>query len=161
MKRIGWKQFVVLGAWFWVAASAWAGGADAYRVTYTSKDDFDTVKSAVMDAITSKGLVINTTSHISEMLERTGKDLGNAKPVFMQAESLEFCSATVSRMTMEADPHNIVFCPYVVAIYVLPNEPKKTYVSFRKPIPVGSKASRASLNEVEKLLRSIIEEAIR
>ena len=42
----------------------------------------------------------------------------------------------------------------------LPKEPKKTYVSYRKPDLVGTAASKASLKEVEKLLRSIIEEAL-
>lgn len=143
---------------FLFAASAFAGGK--HMVTYTSKDDFDMVKSAITEAITGKGLVINTTSHIGEMLERTGRDMGGAKQVFVKAESFEFCSATVSRKTMEADPHNIVFCPYIISVYVLPNEPKKTYVSYRKPDLVGTAASKASLQEVEKLLRSIIEEAL-
>jgi len=134
--------------------------AGKHMVTYTSKEDFDTVKSAITDAITGKGLVINTTSHIGEMLERTGRDMGGAKPIFIKAESLEFCSATVSRLTMEADPHNIVFCPYIISVYVLPQAPNKTYVSFRKPDPVGTPASKASLKEVEKLLRAIIEEAL-
>lgn len=140
------------------SASAFAGGK--HMVIYTSKDGFDTVKSAVTEAIAGQGLVINTTSHIGEMLERTGRDMGGAKQVFVKAESIEFCSATVSRKTMEADPHNIVFCPYIISIYVLPNEPNKTYVSYRKPELVGTRASKASLKEVEKLLRSIIEEAL-
>lgn len=143
---------------FLFSVSAFAGGK--HMVTYTSKDDFDMVKSAITEAITGKGLVINTTSHIGEMLERTGRDMGGAKQVFVKAESFEFCSATVSRKTMEADPHNIVFCPYIISVYVLPNEPKKTYVSYRKPDLVGTAASKASLQEVEKLLRSIIEEAL-
>lgn len=159
MRQKIWKQAGVLAVLAMVAVAAWAEPVPAHRITYTSKDNFDIVKSAVSDAITGKGLVINTTSHVGEMLERTGKDLGNAKPIFLHAEGLEFCSATVSRGTMEADPHNIVFCPYVIAIYVLANDPKTTYISFRKPVPVGSKASRAALIEVEKLLRSIIEEA--
>jgi hypothetical protein len=104
--------------------------------------------------------VINTTSHIGEMLERTGKDLGGAKQIFIQAESYEFCSATMSRLTMEADPHNIVFCPYIISVYVLPKEPNKTYISFRKPIADGSPASKAALKELEKLLRSIVEQAL-
>ncbi|OFZ70960.1 MAG: DUF302 domain-containing protein [Betaproteobacteria bacterium RBG_16_58_11] len=143
---------------FLFSASAFAGGK--HLVTYTSKDDFDTVKNAITEAIAGKGLVINTISHIGEMLERTGRDMGGAKQVFVKAESIEFCSATVSRKTMEADPHNIVFCPYIISIYVLPNEPNKTYVSYRKPDLVGTPASKASLKEVEKLLRSIIEEAL-
>ena len=140
------------------SASVFAGGK--HLVTYTSKDDFDTVKNAITEAIAGKGLVINTTSHIGEMLERTGKDMGGAKQIFVKAESIEFCSASVSRMTMEADPHNIVFCPYIISVYVLPKEPKKTYVSYRKPDLVGTAASKASLKEVDKLLRSIIEEAL-
>ena len=55
------------------SVSAFAGGK--HMVIYTSKDGFDTV-SAVTDAIAGQGLVINTTSHIGEMLERTGKDMG-------------------------------------------------------------------------------------
>lgn len=143
---------------FLFSASAFAGGK--HLVTYTSKDDFDTVKNAITEAIAGKGLVINTISHIGEMLERTGRDMGGAKQVFVKAESIEFCSATVSRKTMEADPHNIVFCPYIISVYVLPNEPNKTYVSYRKPDLAGTPASKASLKEVEKLLRSIIEEAL-
>jgi len=143
-----------------LALSVNAVAADKHLVTYTSKQNFDSVKSAVYEAITDKGLVINTTSHIGEMLERTGKDLGGAKQIFIQAESYEFCSATMSRLTMEADPHNIVFCPYIISVYVLPKEPNKTYISFRKPIADGSPASKAALKELEKLLRSIVEQAL-
>jgi len=53
-----------------------------------------------------------------------------------------------------------VFCPYIINVYVLPKEPNKTYISFRKPEPVGSPASKKAIKEIEKLLRSIIEEAI-
>lgn len=152
-------------------ASAVAGGtastektpaADSkHRVSYTTQQDFESVKSAVQEAIIEKGLVINNTSHIGAMLERTGSAVGaESKKIFLKAESYEFCSASVSRLTMEADPHNIVFCPYIISVYVLPNEPNKTYLSFRKPDQVGSKASKAALKEVEMLLRSIIEAAI-
>ena len=132
-----------------------------HLVSYSTQQDFESVKSALGEAIIEKGLVINNTSHIGAMLDRTGSAVGAAaKQIFLKAEAYEFCSASVSRLTMEADPHNIVFCPYIITVYVLPNEPSKTYLSFRKPDLVGSKASKAALKEVEKLLRSIIEEAI-
>lgn len=151
--------FRVFGLFLLISsASAFAGGK--HLVTYTSKQDFESVKSAIHEAITDQGLVINNTSHIGEMLERTGKDLGGAPQIFIQAESYEFCSASVSRLTMQADPHNIVFCPYIISVYVLPKEPSKTYISFRKPDAVGSAASQASLKAVEKLLRTIIEQAL-
>lgn len=131
------------------------------RMTYVTRDDFDTVKTLVEEALVGHGLVVNNVAHIGDMLERTGKDLGATRQVYVKAEGIEFCSATVSRKMMEADPHHIVFCPYVIAIYVLPEEPDRTYVSFRRPTAAGSKAARAALKEVEKLLRDIVEEALK
>ena len=142
-----------------MAGSAMAADTGV-RETFVTKDDFDTVKTFLEDALTSRGLVVNNVSHVGEMLERTGKDLGATKQVFVKAEGLEFCSATFSRKMMEADPHNIVFCPYVISIYVLPDEPGKTYVSFRRPEMTGSKQSQAALKDVEKLLRDVVKEAL-
>lgn len=142
-----------------VSVPALAAGGKIME-TFTTKYDFDTVKQNVQEALTGRGLVVNNVAHIGDMLERTGKDLGGARQVYVKAEAIEFCSASVSRKMMEADPHNIVFCPYIIAIYVLPETPDKTYVSFRKPTLVGSKQSRGALKEVETLLRDIIKEAI-
>ncbi len=154
------RLFPVL-ALFLCALSTNVFAGDKHIMTYTSKQDFDFIKSAINEAIIEKGLVINTTSHIGDMLERTGSVVAGAKPIFIKAESYEFCSATVSRLTMEADPHNIVFCPYIISVYVLPKEPNKTYISFRKPDAASAtSASKAALKEVEKLLRSIVEQAI-
>lgn len=130
------------------------------RVTYVARNDFDTVKTLIEEALTSRGLVVNNVAHIGDMLDRTGKDLGVTRQVYVRAEGIEFCSATVSRRMMEADPHHIVFCPYVISIYVLPQQADRIYVSFRRPTPAGSKAARAALKEVESLLRGIVEEAL-
>jgi hypothetical protein len=61
---------------------------------------------------------------------------------------------------MEADPSNIGFCPDVIVIYTLPRDPQTVYVGFRRPLPVGSESSRASLREVEALLDGIVKEAL-
>lgn len=127
---------------------------------YTIKRDFDTVKEDVQIAITNRGLVIDHTSHISTMLERTGKDLGTTKPIYGNAGSMQFCSATVSRRTMEADPSNIVFCPYIIVYYTLHHDPKTVYVGYRRPVPAGSETSRASIKEIEDLLDGIVKEAL-
>ena len=121
---------------------------------------FADVREAVEMAITGRGFVINNVSHVGEMLERTGKDLGGGKQVFLNAESLEFCSATVSRKMMEADPDNIVFCPYIISIYVLPQKPNEVRVAYRKTQMVGTPASRKSLKAVNELLGEIIKEAV-
>jgi len=131
---------------------------DDYMRMYVVNDSYEFVRDDLELAITGRGIRINNVSHVGNMLARTGKDLGAKKLIFAHAEALEFCSSTVSRATMEADPHNIVFCPYIIAIYSLPGEKNKTYISFRRPTLVGSKASRAALQKVEDLLTSIVEE---
>ena len=127
---------------------------------YTTKRDFDTVKEDVEIAITNRGLVIDHISNIGAMLDRTGKDLGTTRPIYGNAGSMQFCSASVSRRTMEADPTNIVFCPYIVIYYTRHDDPKTVYVGYRRPIPVGSAASKKSLEDVENLLDGIVREAL-
>lgn len=131
-----------------------------YRVTWKVKGSFKDVRDAVAQAIKGQGLVINNVSHIGNMLSRTGKDLGFKKVVYLDAEALEFCSATVSRKMMEADPHNIVYCPYIIAVYVIPNEPKSVYVSYRRPDIIGDAKSKEALKGVEVLVEKIINEAL-
>jgi len=132
-------------------------------VRYSSDASFDTVRDDLQQAILAKGLVIDNTSHIARMLERTGKDVGSTKPVFAEGrgDAFSFCSAVLSRKTMETDPHNIAFCPYAIVVYSPANEPKKVYVAYRRPVTSeGSDASRAALKEVEVLLDSIAREAV-
>ena len=132
---------------------------DDYMKLYTVEGKFEDVRMDIEMAITDRGMVINNVSHIGNMLARTGKDLGAGKQIFQKAEALEFCSSTVSRTMMETDPHNIVFCPYIIAIYTLPADSDKVYVAFRRPLPVGSAESQQSLVAVEQLLEEIIADA--
>ena len=150
-------RYFLLSALVLVSACVNAGSErDDYMKLYTVEGEFADVRMDIEMAITDRGIVINNVSHIGKMLARTGKDLGAAKQIFKKAEALEFCSSTVSRRMMETDPHNIVFCPYIIAIYTLPEESNKVYVAFRRPLPVGSAESRQSLMAVEKLLEEII-----
>lgn len=137
-----------------------AYGADDYVATFSTVGEFDDVKENLVFAITNRGLVVNNVSHVGEMLERTGKDLGATKQIFVHADVLEFCSATVSRQTMEADFRNIVFCPYTISIYALPAEPGKVYVSYRRPLRAGPDGSPQVLGPVDKLLHGIVQEAL-
>ncbi len=134
--------------------------ADAgHKAQYSKDGKFEDVRDDLKLAIQNRGLVIDHTSHIHNMLERTGKDLGRTAKIFKEAEAYSFCSASASRDTMEADPHNIVFCPYTVTVYVTEKEPGKVYVAFRRPQQVGSDASKASLKAVHDLLDGIAREA--
>ena len=127
----------------------------------TVKGEFEDVRERVVLAIENRGLVLNYTAHIGNMLERTGKDIGRARQIYGKAELFEFCSAAVSRSTMEADPHNIVHCPYGIAVYTLPQQPGRVYVSYRKPLPSGSGKSMKSLREVGRLLDGIARDAVK
>jgi uncharacterized protein (DUF302 family) len=111
-------------------------------------------------AITGRGFVIDNRSYIGKMLRRTGKDLGLGGEVFANAQQFHFCPATYSRNMMEASPHNIAFCPYIISAYNLPDDPKTVYVAFRRPNIVGSEASQKALKAVDDLLKSLVEEAL-
>ncbi len=130
-------------------------------VIHSGKGQFDEVKERVVMAVENRGMVLNYTSRVGDMLERTGKDLGRTRRLYTHAEVIEFCSASLSRDTMEADAHNIVFCPYTIAIYALPGEPGKVYLSYRKPVADGSGQSAKALAAVEKLLEAVVREALK
>jgi hypothetical protein len=73
---------------------------------------------------------------------------------------LEFCSATVSRAAMEADPHSIVYCPYTIAVYVIAGEPGIVYVAYRRPEAARAGPAADALAGVGKLLDEIVDEAL-
>jgi len=141
-----------------VMPMAWAEGS--HMSVFVRPGSFADAKEAVEMAITGRGFVINNISHVGNMLERTGKDLGDGKKVFVHAEALEFCSATVSRQMMEADPDNIVFCPYIISIFVVPEKPNEVRIAFRKTQLVGTAASQKALKDVNELLTELITEAL-
>jgi len=67
----------------------------------------------------------------------------------------------VSRNMMEADPDNIVFCPYVISIYVVPEKPAEVRLAYRKPQIVGSPESQKALKAVDELLSGIVKDSLR
>jgi uncharacterized protein (DUF302 family) len=145
-----------------LGASCCAAGATMPGVTLqTLKGSYEDVKERVVTAIENRGLVIDHTANVGGMLERTGKDIGRDRRVYLKAEVIEFCSAAVSRTTMEADPRNLVFCPYAIALYVLPAEPDKVYLIYRKPLATGSTRSMKALREIGKLLDGIARDALK
>lgn len=151
------KKFFVLCALLALPFSAFA--AERYAVLFKAQGTFQDVRDAVQFAIEGEGLKITNTNHIGEMLQTTGKDIGATRKVYEHAEQFEFCSATISRRMMEADPHAIVMCPYSVVVYTVPND-KTVYIAYRKPPATKNQALNKALAEVEKLLSGIIKGAI-
>jgi len=142
-----------------LASPAYAASPEV--VVRSSKGSFEDVKERVLLAIENRGLVLNYTARIGAMLERTGKDIGATRTIYADAEMLEFCSAKLSRDTMEADAGNIVFCPYSIAIYTLPKDRNKVYLAYRRLPASGPERSVKSLRAVEKLLADIVAESLK
>ncbi|OOG25960.1 DUF302 domain-containing protein [Thioalkalivibrio denitrificans] len=126
---------------------------------YSIEGEFETYREALEMAITNRGIVVNNVAHIAAMLQRTAADVGG-ESIYKEGQAYEFCSAIISRRTMEADVHNIVFCPYIVVVYVTEAEPDRVYVSYRRPPLVGDEASQKSLQAVEDLLEEITQETL-
>ncbi len=141
-----------LAFFLYFALAAAVAQADEWLVKRRLASNFADTRDAIVMAIENRGLVINYTSHIADMLKRTGADIGATHPIFEKAEIIEFCSAGLSRKMMELDPHNIAFCPFAISIYTLPGEQNTSWVSYRQP-----KGPAAKL--VAPLLREIVAEA--
>ena len=103
-----------LAAAFAVLAAPAALAEDVIVSTFDGS--FDDAAFAVETAIVGQGLVIDYVSHVGEMLNRTGADVGSSEMLFDEADIFIFCSAVVSREVMEADPMNIVHCPYGIFV---------------------------------------------
>ena len=119
-------------------------------VTHSYDGSFEDAAFAVETAIVNHGLVIDYVSHVGEMLDRTGSDVGSDVTLFDAADIFVFCSAVVSREVMEADPMNIAYCPY--GIFVASRDGTVT-IGYRE-YPDGP------MDAVEALLESIVSEAM-
>ena len=133
-----------------IAASS-VSAAD--MITYDTDQSFDDVTFGLENAILDAGLVIDHISHTGDILERTKGDVGSDVTLFLHADVYSFCSAKLSRDVMEADPMNIVFCPYDIFVMVRPETPDVTTIGFRT-FPDGA------MKTIEALLDGIAKAAI-
>ncbi|MEX5577943.1 DUF302 domain-containing protein [Pseudophaeobacter sp. A-200-2] len=131
-----------------LGASAQAEGMVSYKTTLS----FDDVTFGLESAITDRGLVVDHISHVGDMLERTRADVGSDVVLFEKADVYSFCSAQLSRQVMEADPMNIMFCPYDIFVAQIPGEEEIT-IGFRA-FPEGE------MQVIQELLDGIAREAI-
>jgi uncharacterized protein (DUF302 family) len=151
--RGGWLAGLALGT---LAATAQP------VVTYTrDATSVEAVRDDLKAAIESRGLVVDYQAQIGRMLERTGKDVGSERKIYADAQTLQFCSARLSRKTMEADPAHVVMCPYAIAVWATAARPDQVFVGYRRTaMPGGGPASRDALLEVDALLDAIAREAV-
>ncbi len=129
--------------------------AQGPALVWKARGPFEDVKADLVDAIEGRGLVISYVSHASAMLDRTAEAVEGARKVYDQAEILLFCKADLSHRLVEASPHNIVLCPYAIAIYTLAGQPDVVYLAIRKPYQ-----GEPAYKPVDRLLREIIQETV-
>ena len=121
-------------------------------IGYESSDAFEDVVFSLENAILGQGLVIDSISHVGDMLERTRADVGSDVVLYTHADVFSFCSAGLSRKVMEADLANIQFCPYNIFVMQTPDKPDVVTVGYRT-MPEGP------MQEVQALLDTIAREA--
>jgi hypothetical protein len=112
---------------------------------------FDDATFAVESTIVGRGLQIEYTSHVGDMLERTRGDVGSDVVLFQHANIYLFCSATLSRQAMEANWQNVAFCPYGVHVIQRPGE-EEVYIGYVHRDDAG-------MEPVNDFLADIIDEA--
>jgi len=134
-------------------AIAATGALADEMVTYETQDSFDDVVFGLENAIIDEGLVIDSVSHTGDMLERTRMDVGSDVVIFENADIFSFCSAQLSREVMEADPMNLIYCPYDIFVFVRPETPDTTTIGYRA-FPEGE------MKKIEALLDGITRAAI-
>jgi len=125
---------------------------EAAVVTYKLDASFEDATLNVQDAIINRGLVVDYIARVGDMLNRTAADLDAEKTVYASADAHLFCSATLSRKMMEADPNNLGHCPYGIFVYSLAGQPETSYIGYRR-MPAGV------MKEIEDLLEGIAREA--
>jgi uncharacterized protein (DUF302 family) len=155
--------FIVAGASTAFLVNSYADNAEKkskskvpeFASVYSTEGVFADAKEDLLSSIAGNGLVVSYTSHAKDMFERTAEVTGTTTPVYDEAEIVLFCKVDLSHDLVAANPHNIVLCPYAIAIYVLHKEPEKVYLSFREP-----DARVPETKAIKALLVSIIEEII-
>ncbi len=139
------KPFILAVA-FGVATAA---AADE-PITVPFNGSFEDAAFAVESAIVDRGLVIDYVSHVGDMLNRTGADVGSSVDLFSQADIFIFCSAVLSRAVMEEDPMNIAHCPYGIFVAAQGDDVTIGYRTY----PDGA------MQQVQSLLADIVAEAV-
>ena len=122
-------------------------------VSYTTDQAYDDVAFGLETAIVNEGLVIDSVSHVGDMLARTRADVGSDTELYVNADTYSFCSATVSREVMEEDLMNIAYCPYDIFIAEKVSNPGEVIIGFRG-FPEGE------MQKVQELLDGIVRNAI-
>ncbi len=134
-----------------------SAGHQEPMVIYQSEEPFEDVIENIKMAIEERGMLVSGTLHVSDMLNRTGPDLGY-KQIFEKAESVEFCSASISHQMTQVAPENMTICPFTISVYIKADQPDQLYVAYRRQTLAGDAAKVTA--SIYELLDGIIKDSI-
>ena len=118
---------------------------------YSSESDYESAKTFLIDAIKGRGLVINNIGNAEAMLGRTAGAVGVNTSVYEHADVVLFCKADLAHNLVVMSPHNLVLCPYSIAVYETQEKPGTIYYSYSVP----------QLNlPTEKLIRRLLHDIV-
>lgn len=158
-RKLGLAMAALCGLWYGFLSAPLAADDIPGVALYEVEAPFEQVRQDLADAIINRGYTIDYNGKVGAMLARTAADVGATRPIYSEAEFLQFCSVVLSRRAMEADPRNIAYCPYVLFVYAPADDPNTSTVGFRRLNETGSEASRAAIREINALLDEIVREA--
>lgn len=124
---------------------------------YKFENSFKNIRENLDFAIENQGLKISSVMHLGDMIHRTAPDLEFDDTIYDKAEAVEFCSAYLAHLMIQAHPINTAFCPLTILIYTLQDEPEIVYVAYRKAAWQGENIEKLN-EEYELLMQTIIEE---
>ena len=137
-----------------LALAAATARADDVRTLVVPDTSVADVREAVIEAIESAGLVVSATIPFNRMLERTGEALGQGTNPFLEAETVQFCSARLAWQLVSEDPAHLALCPLSISVYATVAEPQAVRLSYRSPGQDTPGKRRG-----EQLLRDLVERA--
>jgi hypothetical protein len=99
-----------------------------------------TLRRALHEAIANAGLSAPEVSHFGAMLARTAADLGHPADLYAEAEIFSFCSAAVAARVAATAREGIALCPLSIALYSLPDTPRRSRLAYRPSPDAGANA---------------------
>lgn len=132
-----------------------AGSADDLAYREFPQHDYASVRSAVLDAIESEGLVPSPPLDFAAMLARTAPAIGQPPPL-QRGEILQFCSAKLAFTLLAEDPVQLALCPLAFNLGQAAGQPQP-FLSWRLPAPTTP--GRQKVHQLyQRLLSRVIEE---
>lgn len=126
---------------------------------------FEDVLLELQEVVINRGLVVDYTGHVDEMLDRTADaagsitDSGETSP-YLHAKYIQFCSAKLTHAAVSANPQNLAICPYIIYLYETRAVPGTIHIGYRQPVFGPSKASRKIEAQINKFLQAIVDDTV-